>query len=822
MNFRLTAILIGAIFVMGVALLVRTFFVEPAAPDTLLVGLGAARAGDIDEVVIERTDPAATLKLKRINGDDWELTEPVRAKANGAAVKSVVETLLKAKPTVFAETGTNPAVRGLEPPSLKVTLRHGDRSGTLNVGDVSGGGREAVVFVSTTALPNRPVAVPRRDLEALFRLDQIGVGGKAGAFAKWTADYRTPNVFPADTRAVGEDVEAVRLELPNKKQVLALTRTSGGTWTFASPAGWGAADVEGDAAGAPGTFTGVRRLLGALTSVTAAAPGDFIDSPKDLKEYGLDPGNPDLVKVELKVRDNPAVTAYFGKREGAAPAAPGAPPAAGGKVYVRVEGQPGVIRATAGDLAGLSGVIADPAPLRDRTLVNVDRAKVDGVDIALAGGQPVTKLRRVNGTWQLYGGPGDPQPAYAAAVDKLLDVVLARRSIKDFPAAPANFAPAATVFVWADGFAPAAADSKAEPAKKAEPIKLEFGAPVGDTVHVRRTLPGQQPSEFILPAQIKVGAAGDTADVAASVTKSRLDLLDPSLPTFGSDAVTSVTVSGASNYALAKGDKPDPTTREVLWRYTAPEPKGRVADTKTVEGMLQLLGTTQSVTRFVDEAPDAAQLAKLGFTPAPRLKVVVGLQPGAADKERVYEFGADASDPNFVYARVAGKAAVFTLPRLVFDRLVNPDLRDRVVFRAVPTGAVNKVELRGWGDAGFVTELTFEKNKDGAWQATKAPAGYVVDPAKVNAFLELLTRERAKSFEKGAPEGKHGFGDPKHALQVTLHWPGGAIPLTLGASPDNGATYYGWSGWLPQSDPVFTFDAALFKPFKDKPGGFAK
>ena len=37
-----------------------------------------------------------------------------------------------------------------------------------------------------------------------------------------------------------------------------------------------------------------------------------------------------------------------------------------------------------------------------------------------------------------------------------------------------------------------------------------------------------------------------------------------------------------------------------------------------------------------------------------------------------------------------------------------------------------------------------------------------------------------------------------------------------------GVTYYGWSAWLPQADPVFTIDGAAFKPFKDKPGGFAK
>lgn len=824
MNFRLTAVLFGIVFVLGVILLVISINAgKKEKPTDVLVSelaLAGREGKDVDAIEFERpgTDPLVIVRTDK-DRNTWQIQKPITAGADAARVLASVNALMKAKPITYTGISSNPALHGLDPAGLKVTLRSGDKSSTISLGDVTLGDK-GVVFVTTSSQTKpRPLAVRRGDLDALFRETK---DGSAGALAKWAADYRTTNVFPSDTRAAGEDVSTVKLELPNKKQTLALTHAAGGAWKFDSPAGWGDADVEGDAVSAPNTFTGVRRLLGALTSVSVANPADFIDSPKDLKEYGLDAGNPDLVKVEMKTRDNQTATVYIGKREAAPPPAmPGAPPMPGGKVFVRIEGQPGVIRATAGDLIGLNGVIADPSALRDRTLVNADRAKVDGIDIALPG-QPVAKLRRAGApVWKLYGGPNDPQPAYGAAVDKFLDVVMARRTIKDFPAPnPANFsAIGATVSLWVEGFIPAA-DPKAEPTTKGEPIKLEFGNRVGDVVYVRRTAPGLPPSEFTLPVTIKVGAGTETADVLASVTKSRLDLLDPSLPTFGSDAVASVTVSGLGNYAVAKDEKPDPSTREFLWKYTAPEPKGRIADAKVLDGMLQLLGTTQSVTRFVDEAPDAKKLEGYGFTPAPQLKIVVGLRD-SLDKERVYEFG-KAADASYVYARVAGKSVVFTLPRLVFDRFVDPDLRDRVVFRGVPATSVNKVELRGWGDAGFVTELTFEKSKEGGWLVTKAPAGYQVDPAKLNAFLDLLTRERVKSFEKGGQDAKHGFADPKTALQVTLHWPGGAVALNLGASPDNGATYYGWSSWLPQTEPVFTFDGAQLKPFKDKPGGFAK
>ena len=827
MNFRLTTVLIGAVILIGTVLLVRTFVVGPPAPDTLLVGLGDAKAEQIDEVVVERTDPAATLKFKRVSETEWEMTEPIRAKANGGAVKALVESVLKAKPTVFAETGTNPATRGLDPPSLKVTLRAGDaRSGTLNLGNVTFGGGSAVVFVTTTVNPDRPVAVSRRDLEPLFRQELVAAGGKAGDLVKWTADYRTPAVFPSDSRAVGEDVASVKLELPNQKKELALTHRPGGGWLFDQPAGWGAADAEGDSAGSPGTFTGVRRLLGALTSVSAATPADFIDSPKDLKEYGLNADNPDLVKVTMTTRDKQAATVYIGKTEAAGPPPhPGLPPA-GGKVYVRIEGQPGVIRATAGDLSGLVGVIRDPSPLRDRTLVNLDRARVDGIDILLPG-QPAdkpTKLRRAGPLkqWALFGGPGDPHPAAAARVDKLLDVVLARRSIKGFPAPdPANFtAVRATVLVWADGFAPAPGES-AEPVKQGEPVKLEFGRKDGDTVYVRRTRPGLPPDEYTIPAQVKVGQATETVDALAAVTPTRLDLLDPSLPSFSDAAPTRIAVTGANNYTLVRDPAPDPVAREPLWRFAPADPrKGQVADAPAVADMIGLLGTSQSAFgRFVEEDPAEAKLAEYGLAP-PRLKVVIGLASGGP--ESGFEFGNDTADPDKVYARVTGRKAVFTLQRRVFDRFLNPDLRDRTIFRAVNAPAVNKVELRGWGGAGFVTELVFEKNAEGVWTATKAPPGYTVDPAKVSAFVELLANLRVKAFEKGVPDGKHGFGDPKQNLAATLHWPGGAVALNIGASPDGGATYYGWSSWLPQSDPVFTMDAAAFKPFKDSTGGFAK
>jgi hypothetical protein len=560
--------------------------------------------------------------------------------------------------------------------------------------------------------------------------------------------------------------------------------------------------------------------------MAAGSPADFIENPGDLKQYGLNPDNPDLVRVEMKAKDGRTVVGYVGKVEAGAappPAIPGMPPqsAGGGKAYVRVEGQPGVIRATAGNLSGLVPVITDPSPLRERALVALDpRKQVDGIDIVVAG-QPAdrpTKVRRVGGDWKLYGGSGDPQSAYAVPIERIIEVVTARRSINGFPPPnPANFATvAATLFVWVDGFNPPSAPG-AEPVKKSEPVKLEFGRKEGDNVHVRRTRPGGVVNEFTVPATLKVGTGTETADVLATVSKTRLDLLDRSLPSFA-DA-TRIAVSGAANYAIAQDEKPAPGG-ERLWRFVAPDPRaGKVADAATVRNdiLYYLANASSQFGRFVDEAPSPPKLAEYGFTPNPRLKVAIDV-PGAATKQIVYELGKDA-DANHVYARVSGKTPVFTLGKAVLDKLTNVDLRDRAVFRDVPVDKVNEVELTGWGGIA----LKFQKNKDGLWVAQPpTPSSFAVDPGKVTAFLQLLGRTQAKAFEKGPPEAKHGFGDPKQNLQVILRWPGGAISLNVGAAADGGQSYYASSAWLPQSAPVFTVDAGPFKPYKEGPSGFAK
>ncbi len=831
MNFRQTAFLLGAILVLGIVLLILSYTSDDGAPEggALTEELAGVKPEKIDTLEIERAG-SGTLKIVRSGAEkkNWEIVEPYKAPADSNTVEATISALMKARPVANPELTTSLAAHGLEPPGLKVTLRQGtDKSSTVNFGDVSIGGSKGVVFVTTSTQPKRPMAVPRHELDPLFKESRPG---KAADNAKWVGDYRSHAIFPAGSRAMGEDVASLKLTLPNKKKEFAVSRSSTGGWKFDLPAGWGAAGAEGDPSASLGTFTGVNPLLRTLVSMNAGSGADFLDTPGDLKQYGLNADNPDLVRVEMKTKDGQSTVAYIGKVEVAAKpptSPPGMPqPAGGGKAYVRIEGQPGVIRAIAGDLSGLVPVITDPSPLRERALIAIDpREQVDGINIALAG-QPadkLTKLRRVGGNWKLYGGSGESQEAQAAPVQRIVEVVAAPRAINGFPAPnPANFASvSATLWVWVGGFATPPTPS-GDPVKKVEPTKIEFGRKEGDSIHVRRTQPGGKVTEYTVPASLKIGPGNESVDVLATVSKSRLDLLSHSFPSFV-DA-TRITVSGAANFTLAQDEKPEASSGEKQWRFTAPGPSaGKVADAATVRNdiIYYLANASSQFGRYVDEAPTPQKLTEYGLMPAPRLKVTVDV-PGTAggkSKQLVYEFGKDTPDATSVYARMGGTPAVFTLGRTAFDKLLNANLRDRAVFRDVPTEKINELELSGWGGV----KLKFQKNKEGVWvPQAPTPPTFVVDMSKVNAFLSLVGRTRAKNFEKGMPKPANGFGDPKQNLQATLRWPGGAITFNIGAPADGGQSYYAWSAWLPQSDPVFTVDAAPFKPYKEGTGGFAK
>ena len=832
MNFRTTAILFGIALVACVALLIVHFASDSGPPtDSLLEELTASgtKAEQIDGVVIDRT-PGGTMEFVRKGKDDWEIVKPVRARADKFAVSGLISALLKAKPTASSELTSNPAMHGLEPPSLKVTLRKGDVTSTLNVGTVVLG-TKGVAFVTTSARPDRPMAVSRTELDSLLRDAGKTNGGPAGDLAKWTADYRAKQVFSGDIVGASEDIRAIKLTGRGKE--LALSRAAEG-WVFDSPAHLKGAPAEtaGDPATSLNTFNGVRPLLGALTSLQAAGTADFIEPDKDLKEYGLDPA--ERIRVELTIKDKDGTerheVAFIGKKVDGPPAMPtmpGMPPAPGGKVYVQVEGEAGIIRATAGNLDGLANAIADPNPLRDRNLLAIEKARIDGLDIT-AGGQ-TTKLRRVGPEWKLFGGSGDPQAAGRGQIEEILDLVSKPRTVKDFPDPKLITGPVpgqvAEIKIYSEGAEPGGTEPNAEPKLKGKPIVLVFGKQ-GDSTYVRRTLANNTSNDFLLPEKLDIGGQKD-ANALSVASRGRLDYLDTRLATFTSLQANRLTVTRGSNVVEVETTGPQPLYPEGKWTFAKPDgDKGRIADAPTIGSALAALATMNAAVRYVKEQPTDAELAGYGLDPkAPKIRVEVGLADAAnpSVKAQMYEFGNDAAD-GLIYARQGGKSAVFLVPKLNAEKFAALDLRDRTVARFDPA-QVSSVRLRGWqATIGFVTVLEFERSGAGwAAKSPPTPAGYALDPNKVNEFLTMLNGLRVKDFVAGGQKPEHGFPPEMQGLEINLTFQGAPAALINIAGPtEGGAAYFAFSTYQPAGTQEFTIASDRMKPYKERPAVFAK
>ena len=241
-------------------------------------------------------------------------------------------------------------------------------------------------------------------------------------------------------------------------------------------------------------------MLNMLTALQVGGPEDYIEQPgEDLSKYGLDPANPNRVRVELKTRTGPPEVVYFGK-----PVEEGGKPVLPAEVYARLEGDPAVLKVATDRLEGLRQTVHNPGELRNRDLLSpAKRDRIDAIDLMV--GKDAVKLRKVGGgggplasageKWVIYGGP-EPVEAKASQVAGLLTQLTQPRAAREVLAAPNDAAFAgpetkATVRVWYDGLeAPAKAEGDKlppEPKLKGTPVELVFGKTEGDSVFVRKT-----------------------------------------------------------------------------------------------------------------------------------------------------------------------------------------------------------------------------------------------------------------------------------------------------------------------------------------------
>lgn len=816
MNFRLTAIFFAVVLAMVGVLLVAllTDQDQTTGPDAGLVPtLTAAgiKDKDVDAVELVRTEPTEQRLVFVKTGDGkWEQKEPYPAKLDGFAVDAVVRDLFRAKPTPYPDLTTNLTLHGLDKPTVRVTLSKGDKSATVNVGLTTIGGDKAVTFVTTSDRPKVPVAVRRTELASLFKDTARGKDGPAWETARWLADYRDRRLLGADLRDPASDAASLKMAAGDKQ--FALARTANGAWEFVSPAGWGEADDLGDSspqpAGAP--FSGVRPLISALTGLQTSGPDDYIEKPDDLAKYGLNPGNPNMVRVELAGKGGPPEVAYLGR-----PVEENGKPVVPTRVYAKLEGDPAVIKVTTDRLDSLRATATNPGELRNKDLLPpAKRDRIDAIDLT-AGGQTV-KLRKVTvggepaPKWVIYGGPAGPVEARQPEVQALLTALTQPRAAKAVLPTPADTAFAgpevkATAKVWADGVTPPKdkldpGKLPPEPAVTGTPTDLTFGRKEGTDVLVRRSAPT---ADLRLPEAI-----------LAAVTKPRVAFVDPKLKGFEIAKVTKLAVAGRPDPLEVEKDA---KTQE--WKFVQPAAKkGQTADPVLTPIMLgQLAGLFPE--RVVSDAPTPDELKKWGLD-APKLKATVTVDD--PDKERAYEFGGPTEDGRSVYARQAGRPYVFTVSQGVADRLRTESLRDHTVFKLAPTG-VKLVKLRGWkGAAGPETYLF---TKDGTtWKPQPpTPAGFTPDPAKLDALLKALAAPRANSFVAGGAKPEHGLDVAANpvGLEITIdRESGGPVTLVLGNKMEDGPLVYAASSAAPGE--VFTVNPTAIRAVTEKPANFKK
>jgi len=190
------------------------------------------------------------------------------------------------------------------------------------------------------------------------------------------------------------------------------------------------------------------------------------------------------------------------------------------------------------------------------------------------------------------------------------------------------------------------------------------------------------------------------------------------------------------------------------------------ADPATVNSVLGEISALRAAEFVADSEGD---LALYGLT-APAQSFEVKTQV----TNRVLQIGqANPKDTNQVFARMADRPFVFTLPKSALDPLSKlPErVRDRRLATFGAPSLISQIEFAGRGG-----EYRLEKQGDG-WVASWGGSNRAADPARVNRWLDAVLNSRANRFLATEDPAKLGFAKPR--ATATLSWP---VPSTNGTT----------------------------------------
>jgi len=205
-------------------------------------------------------------------------------------------------------------------------------------------------------------------------------------------------------------------------------------------------------------------------------------------------------------------------------------------------------------------------------------------------------------------------------------------------------------------------------------------------------------------------------------------------------------------------------TEEGAWMVR--KPVEAPADPAAVQSVLGEISALRAADFVADSEGD---LALYGLT-APAQSFEVKSQA----TNRILQIGqANPKDTNQVFARMADRPFVFTLPKTSLDPLgkLPERVRDRRLATFGSPGQITKIEFGGRGG-----EYRLEKQGE-AWMASWGGSNRMADPARVNRWLDALLNSRANRFLATEDPAKLGFAKPR--LTAALSW---TVPSTNGTA----------------------------------------
>src|SRR5262245_21880498 len=722
MNFRTTYLLLGIVVV---ALGVLGFVVlsssdkttSPSAEGYLLKKLRTVdvTADKVTAVEIERPGQTPDKIAFARDGKSWHMTAPARARVDSVAVDSLVSGLLNAKTEKSADVSNNPGAHGLDNPPVKVTVRAGDNSDTLSLGNVTVGADRAVVYVLTADQPNKPQAARRSDLSALFKSDPPKGATNAGQLVKGITEFRPVKLLGDGLMDPANQVRSMRIL--DGTDEMSLVRDADGVWRFRVPANYGEAETEADTsfgakdANKPG-ISSVRQLLNTIGDIRPRDQKQIKeDAASDLAKYGLDPAKNKPMQIDFSRDDGVKETIFVSdavKPEAKEGEAKEGKSNQEEKYYARHEADTVVAEVPAAAVQSVRAALKAKHLLRDRTVLRVNAQRVDAIDIETNGEK--TELRRVGLGWQVYDAAGKSRPVKSTAVTELLNRRTAKQLATGFPPVDVpedrrGFAkPAAEIKVWENGIVrEEKADPNARPKVTAPPTAVvQFGhKDVGDVVFTRRIV-GDSKADFFVPL-----------DAFQLASRGRLDYLDATSKPFGSDSVLKLTfTAGKDAFELERADDGKPAA-QATWKINSPERlKGRAADPNKVTDLINQLSFMRP-TKVASDKVTEDVLNRLEVNPAsPRMKVTATIKDQG---ERIFLFGGDVgTEKKTVYLKMQDGDLVFEVDRHPFDQFQKADIQDTVVHR-IDKAKVKAVKITGWQEVlGSPTTLEIER-KDGKW-----------------------------------------------------------------------------------------------------------